>query len=179
LAIKIHDKRTELENHTASRNSYVVHSAEGMAEARRFDYLVSVCVVNVSNGEPYFKSLDDYDNRKDEKASWDTARKLAEMVYGTDFSENFEDNVLEIQFLKRFGFVDEKGNYIDPKTKERVDVSGKPLKKDEIDTDVFGNPIKDGKVVVEFGDYADDDEEPKITPSNDISSPLKSDVVTV
>lgn len=182
LAVAMHNKRTELDNHTASRNSYVVHSAEGIAEAKRFDYLMSVCVLDGETGEPYFKGLDNYDERKDEKAAWDAARKLAEMIYGTDFSENIEDNLMEIQFLKRFGFVDEKGNYVDPKTKERVDASGKPLKEEEIDTDVFGNPIKDGKVIVEFGDFADDEEaeaaspppeDKKKNPPQPISSPAK------
>jgi hypothetical protein len=161
LAIKIHDKRLELARFTADRRAYDIHSAEGMAENRRFDYLMTVCVLDNEDGKPYFANFEDYDKRKDEKAAWDAARKLAEMVYGggeIDFSENFENNVLEIQFLKKFNYIDDKGNYIDPKTNERVDVDGKPLKKEEIDTDIYGNEIKDGKAIVEFDGYDEDDE---------------------
>lgn len=160
LAIKIHDKRVELANFTSERRAYDIHSAEGMAENRRFDYLMTVCVLDHTTGKPYFTGLEDYDKHKDDKAAWDAARKLAEMVYGggeIDFSENFENNVLEIQFLKKFNYIDNKGNYIDPKTNEPVDVKGNPLKKEEMDVDVYGNKIEDGKVIVEFGDYEDDE----------------------
>lgn len=50
-------------------------------------------------------------------------------IYGTD--DDIENSIVEIQLLRKFGFIDEDNNYIDRKTKKRVDKDGNEVS-DEI-----------------------------------------------
>lgn len=167
LAIAMHNRRNDLREHLSVRNSYDNLTAEAFAENIRFNYLVSACTVYSTNGEPYYSGLEDYQNRTNEKASVDAARKLATMLYGGegfDFSEDFEKNVIEIQFLKKFNYINDKGKFVDPKTKKFMNANG-DIVNDSDNVDIFGNKIKDGKVLFEFGEFLDDDvkvDDPKL-----------------
>lgn len=156
IAIAILKTRNELRDLLEERNALDANSAEALAENVWFDYLVSVCVVYNKDGKPFFEDYDDYIDRKSEKAAWDAASKLASMIYGgVDFSENYQDNLIEVQFLKKFKFVDEDGNFIDSTNGEKVDIDGKPTISPpaNADTDVYGNKIVDGKVEFTFGGF--------------------------
>ncbi len=125
-------------------------TAEAQAENARFQYLVSVCTVYddaEQAGQPFYKNLDDYQKRSDDKISVDAANKLAQLIHGVDL--DFEKNWAENQFLSKFGMVNEEmalvnkdgkridtegrlmdddGNYLNPKG-ELVDIEGRRIDK--------------------------------------------------
>lgn len=102
--------RNEFVTLIAERNAYDAMTAEGCADNARFDYLVTVCVIDVDTGQPIFKDLDDYNQRGGEDWAIEAAAELAGILYGLD--PKYEDNLPENKFLKRFKFIDEKGRLI-------------------------------------------------------------------
>jgi hypothetical protein len=139
IAFSVMRSQNELRALLEKRNDFDNKTAEAIAENTKFNYLVSVCTVYSNNGEPYFKSLDDYINRVEEKASFAAAQKLADMMFP---GLNLADTT-ELEFLKKYKFVDEKG---------------RPINKDGHLIDDEGRLIdEEGRYVNEKGEYEDFD----------------------
>jgi hypothetical protein len=133
IAVKIIKLRGELNDLASERGSFDAFTAESLAEDARLDYLVSVCTVYNTTGEKYFKDYDDYVDRKTEDASWAAASKLGAMLYGNEaLMEAIEENRIEIQYLKKFNFVDKDGFFVNEKG-EKVDIDGNVIKKPDVD----------------------------------------------
>lgn len=167
LAISIKAKRDEIRDLISVRTSLDNHSAEGQADNARFNYLVSVCVVYNDTKEPVFKDMEDYLNRSTDEVSILGAQNLANMLYGLD--NDYESNLPENKFLKKYKFVDDQLRLVDKKGR-LIDAEGKLIDSDNrfIDeegnfVDKFGNRVdKNGDYVVEQEPFLDENGKPII-----------------
>lgn len=168
LAIHIKTLRDEMRDLISVRTSLDNHSAEGQADNARFNYLVSACVVyKEDNNKKYFNSMEDYLNRASEPVAILGAQNLANMIYGLD--NDYEANLPENKFLKKYKFVDEKLRYINKdghltdKDGRLVDEQGRFVDKDGNFVDKYGNKVdSEGEYVADFKPFLDDDGNPVI-----------------
>jgi hypothetical protein len=168
IAIQMKKDREEIRSLISVRTSLDNHSAEGQADNARFNYLVSSCLVyNDSNKQPYFSNMEDYLNRSNEEVAIVAAQHLASMLYGLD--NDYELNLPENKFLKKFKFIDEKLRYINKQGKltdadgRLVDENGRYIDDHGGFVDKFGNKVdKDGEYVVEYKPFLDEDGNPII-----------------
>jgi hypothetical protein len=190
LAIAIKAKRDEIRDLISVRTSLDNHSAEGQADNARFNYLVSVCVVYNDSKEPVFKDMEDYLNRSTDEVSILGAQNLANMLYGLD--NDYESNLPENKFLKKYKFVDDQLRLVDKKGR-LIDADGRLIDADNrfIDeegnfVDKFGNKVdKNGEYIVEPEPFLDENGKPIIldepknetppTPSPEAESPVVSE----
>jgi hypothetical protein len=151
LAVKMKGVRDEIRDLISVRTSLDNHSAEGQADNARFNYLVSVCVVYNDTKQPYFNSMEDYLNRSTDQVGLLGAQNLANMLYGLD--NDYESNLPENKFLKKFKFVDDKLRLIDKKGR-LIDADGRLIDENGRFIDEFGNFVdKYGNRVNQDGDY--------------------------
>ena len=167
LAIKMKSVRDEIRELISVRTSLDNHSAEGQADNSRFNYLVSVCVVYNDTKQPYFKDMEDYLNRSSEQVAIRGAQNLANMLYGLD--NDYEKNLPENKFLKKYKFVDDKLRLVDKKGRlidaegRLIDESGRFIDEEGNFIDKYGNKVdKDGEFVVEQKPFLDDSGNPII-----------------
>lgn len=167
MALKMRDIRNRIRELISVRTSLDNHSAEGQADNSRFNYLVSVCVVYKDNDKPYFSSLEDYMNRLDDPVALAGAQKLANMIYGLD--NNFEKNLPENKFLKKYKFVNDDLRFIDKKGRtvdsegRLVDENGRYINEAGEFIDKDGNRVDaEGEYLVDSQPFLDDDGNPVI-----------------
>jgi len=168
IAIQMKRDRDEIRSLIAVRTSLDNHSAEGQADNARFNYLVSVCLVyNNVEKQPYFNSMEDYLNRSNEEVAIVAAQHLASMLYGLD--NDYELNLPENKFLKKYKFIDDKLRYINKDGRltdadgRLVDENGRYVDEQGNFVDKFGNRVdKDGEYVVEAQPFLDDDGQPVV-----------------
>ena len=175
LAIKMKKIRDDIRDLISVRTSLDNHSAEGQADNARFNYLVSVCVVYNDTKQPYFNSLEDYLNKSTDPVAISGAQNLANMLYGLD--NDYESNLPENKFLKKYKFVDSKLRLVDKKGRlidsegRLIDESGRFVDENGNFIDKFGNRVDaDGEYVVDQQPFLDDDGNPiqsEETPTND------------
>lgn len=165
LAIKMKKIRDDIRDLISVRTSLDNHSAEGQADNSRFNYLVSVCVVYNDTKQPYFNSLEDYLNKSTDPVSIAGAQNLANMLYGLD--NDYENNLPENKFLKKYKFVDTKLRLIDKKGRlidsegRLIDESGRFVDENGNFIDKFGNRVDaDGEYIVEQQPFLDDNGNP-------------------
>jgi hypothetical protein len=159
---KLRNKMVEL---TAEIRLLDNNTAQGQADNARFDYYVSVCTVYKDSGEPYFKGLEDYYDQAATLAANDAANKLAELLYGLD--SNYEANLPENRFLRRFGYVDDKLRLINSKG-QLIDETGRLINETGHYIDEKGNLInfdgvpvnEEGEPIIEALPFLDDDGKP-------------------
>jgi hypothetical protein len=159
--------RDEIRDLISVRTSLDNHSAEGQADNSRFNYLVSVCVVYNDTKEPYFSSLEDYLNKSTEEVAIKGAQNLANMLYGLD--NDYEGNLPENKFLKKYKFIDDKLRLVDKKGRlidkdgRLIDESGRFIDDNGNFVDKYGNPVdKDGEYIVEQQPFLDDNGNPVV-----------------
>jgi hypothetical protein len=151
LAIKMKGIRDEIRDLISVRTSLDNHSAEGQADNARFNYLVSVCVVYNDTKQPYFNNMEDYLNRSTDSVGVLGAQNLANMLYGLD--NDYESNLPENKFLKKFKFIDDKLRLVDKKGR-LIDVEGRLIDESGRFIDEEGNFVdKYGNRVTSDGDY--------------------------
>jgi hypothetical protein len=167
LAIKMKSIRDEIRDLIGVRTSLDNHSAEGQADNSRFNYLVSACLVYNDTKQPYFSSLEDYLNRSSEEVALLGAQNLANMLYGLD--NDYESNLPENKFLKKYKFIDDKLRLVDKKGRlidaegRLVDEEGRFIDEYGSYVDKFGNKIdKDGEYIVDQQPFLDEDGKPII-----------------
>ena len=110
LALELKRLRLDFRDLISERTSYDSNTAEGVADNERFDYLVTACVLDSSTKTPVFKNSEDYDTRGSEPWAVKAASELANFIYNLD--PNYENNLVENTFLKKFHFTDDKGRLI-------------------------------------------------------------------
>jgi hypothetical protein len=109
-ALELKKARVEFRELISVRTAYDNNTAEGTADNARFDYLVSVCVLDPSTKKPVFKNVEDYNDRGAEPWATKAAGELANLLYNLD--QNYEKNLPENEFLKKFKFVNEEGKLV-------------------------------------------------------------------
>ena len=152
LALKMKELRLEIRDLISVRTSLDNHSAEGQADNARFIFLVSACVVyKDNNNKRYFKDLADYMDKTDDPVALAGAQKLANILYNLD--NNFEKNLPENKFLKKYRFVNDDLRLID-KQGRTIDSEGRLVDANSRFIDEEGNFVdKDGNRVDEKGEY--------------------------
>jgi hypothetical protein len=167
LAIKMKSVRDEIRDLISVRTSLDNHSAEGQADNSRFNYLVSVCLVYNDTKQPVYKNMEEYLNSSTDKVAILGAQNLANMLYGLD--NDYESNLPENKFLKKFKFVDDKLRLVDKKGRlidregRLIDESGRFIDEEGNFIDKFGNKVdKDGEYVVDSQPFLDDNGNPII-----------------
>ena len=175
LAIKMKSIRDEIRDLISVRTSLDNHSAEGQADNARFNYLVSVCVVYNDTKEPVFKDMEEYLNRSTEEVAILGAQNLANMLYGLD--NDYESNLPENKFLKKYKFIDDKLRLVDKKGRlidadgKLIDEEGRYIDEQGNYIDKYGNRVdKDGEYLVESKPFLDDDGNPIVLEENNEKS---------
>ena len=110
IALELKRLRVSFRELISERSSYDNNTAEGAADNARFDYLVSVCVLDPSTNKPVFKDIDDYNERGSEGWAVKAAGELANFLYNLD--PNYEQSLPESEFLSKFKFTDSKGRLV-------------------------------------------------------------------
>jgi len=167
LAIKMKSVREEIRDLISVRTSLDNHSAEGQADNARFNYLVSVCLVYNDTKQPYFNSMEEYLNRAGEEVALLGAQNLANMLYGLD--NNYESNLPENKFLKKYRFIDDKLRLVDKKGRlidsdgRLVDENGRFIDENGNFVDKYGNKVdSEGDYIVDTKPFLDDEGNPVI-----------------
>jgi hypothetical protein len=124
--------------------------------------------------------MEEYLNSSTDKVAILGAQNLANMLYGLD--NDYESNLPENKFLKKFKFVDDKLRLVDKKGRlidkegHLIDETGRFLDEEGNFVDKFGNKVdKDGEYVVDSEPFLDDNGNPVILeeeiPKNDKVEP--------
>lgn len=143
LAIDVRRARAKLNTLMAERRALDANTCEGQAENAKFDYLVANCILN-DKQEKVFNSIEEYKN-SEEPFAYDAASAFADLYY--DLDSDWEAKLPENEFLKKFGFVDDKLRLVNKEGKQ-VDVEGNELSVEEekVDAQPFldddGNPVE-------------------------------------
>lgn len=166
-AMELRKARYKLLSLLGTRNAGDDKTAEGIAEQAKFDYLLTQCLVyNDTKRQPFYKSVEDYLNRKADESSYTAASKFAEVYYGLNNSD-YQEKLPENKFLKRFKYVDDKfrliradGRLVDEGGK-LVNEDGRYVDEDNNLVDASGNRVDEsGDFVVEPQPFLDEDGQP-------------------
>lgn len=158
-AIELRRLRNNLRNLIAERISLESNTAEGLAENAKFNYLVSSCTF-YEDGRKVYSNVEEYNNKAEDEIAFQAAAALGEMMFQLD--KNYEENLPENQFLKRFHLVDNDLSLID-KEGNKVDVDGTRVNDDgwlinekgeRIDRE--GNLLSEAGYLILQADYEDD-----------------------
>lgn len=171
IALEMRELRIEFRELIAERNSMDSNTAEGQADNARFSYLAYACLVN-EEGQKVFNNFDHYKDNEDEPFVIESARELAQLLYGLD--PDYENNLSENQFLKDYDFVDKELRWID-KQGRYTDINGKLIDEDGRYIDEEGNFIdtqgnkvtKDGELDEGFSPFLDDKGKPVVKDETD------------
>lgn len=180
LAVKMKTLRDEIRDLISVRTSLDNHSAEGQADNARFNYLVSVCILDNETKQPYFKDLEDYLAKSTDPVAISGAQTLANMLYGLD--NDYESNLPENKFLKKYKFVDDKLRLIDKKGRlidedgRLVDEEGRFIDEQGNYIDRYGNKLsKEGDYIVDPEPFLDDDGNPIVLEEESKPSTVQSE----
>lgn len=172
IAMDMKDTRESIRDLIGARSSLDNHSAEGQADNAKFNYLVSACVVYNDTKDPVFKNMEEYLNRGNEAVAILGAQNLANMLYGLD--SDYESNLPENKFLKKYKFVDDKLRLIDKQGRlvdeegRLIDDNGRFINDKGEFVDKFGNRVDvEGNYIVEFKPFLDDDGKPIVEENKD------------
>ena len=180
IALEMKETRDKIRELLMDRNSLDNNSAEGQADNTRFNYLVTVCTVYKDTEKPYFKDMDDYLEKNTDPVAVKAAQVLANMLYG--LSEDYEQDLAENKFLKKYKFIDEKlrlinnkGQLVDEENR-LIDENGRFINEKGEYVDKFGFRIDfDGNYVVEFSPFLDDDGKPVEVAAVKEEEPVKAE----
>lgn len=148
IAIELTKKRNEFRDLVSERNAMDVNTAEGQADNVKFNHLISKCVYDYDTQKPVYSSIDDYVQKSGDpehaSLAYQLASKFASFMYGID--ENYDNNLVERKFLKRFNLIDDRGRFIkDGKLVDEdgnlVDEDGFRINSEGKRIDMNGNPI--------------------------------------
>ena len=153
LAMEITDKRREIIRIMTKRQIFDDVTIESMAENEKVDYLIYICTVYADSGDNYWDSFEDMKNDKLSEAYRKASIIVAETVYNID--PNFERNLPENKWLHKYGYIDDELNYVDPKTGERVNRDGKPVK--QLEEELKELIEKSNSDIKEEAPFIDDD----------------------
>lgn len=121
IAIEMRKKRIELRDLLAQKVTLEQNTAESLSDNAKFDYIVAHCTYD-SNEQKVYESLDDYSNRNEDPIAFAAAQALAEMMYSLD--KNFEENLPENRFLKKFEYINDDMHLVNS-TGHKVDTEGR------------------------------------------------------
>lgn len=166
-AFKLNKERETFRDLISKRNSMDSNTAESQADNARFNFLVSICTVN-EHGERVWADIDTYEAESNEPWAVAAASELAKLIYGLD--PEYENNLPENKFLKKYKFVDDKMRLLN-KDGHLVDNEGR-LIDDERRYVAYRDGVKyfvnrdgeevneNGELLFTFAPFLDDDGSP-------------------
>ncbi len=165
LALDIKRARGERNQLLSDRVALDGSTAEGQSENEALSYIVSRCIINNEDGNPHYKTYEDYLENRSSEISRRGFELYVELI--SDINVNFENSLPENKFLQTYKFIDEKGRFIN-KEGHYVDIDGKLIDEDgnfinekgeKIDRN--GNRVdENGNYIVESQPFLDDDGNP-------------------
>ena len=170
IAMQMKKLRAEFREIISDKTSLDNHSAEGLADTERFNYLVYACTYYADGKRKYFSSYKDYMNLGDDPVSVAAAANLANLIYNLE--DNYEKKLPENKFLMDYRFVDEKLRFIDKEGRltdfegRLVNEQGRYIDEEGHYVDKYGNRIDEaGNLETEFVPFTDDDGKPVVLES--------------
>ena len=169
IALEMAEKRAKMVDLLSSRTDLDSNTCEGKADAARFNYLFSCCLVYDEDDTPYFPNkLDDYLENQDDPIAAEGANEYYYLISGSDA---LDSNLPENMFLKKFKFVDENNRLVDEEGRlvdqdgKHIDENGMYIKwnKDGTSTSVDANGRKvndEGRFDVKASPFLDDNGKP-------------------
>ena len=166
VALDTRGLRAALQSLIAEKNTLDVNTAQGQAENARFNYLMISCLVYNDTGETVYQSIDEYNSADpSDGVAAAAAENFASMYFGLD--DNYEGNLPENRFLKKWKFSDDSGDLIDQEGRKvdflgrLVDDEGRYINEDGKWVDVDGNLVdEEGNIVVDEQPFLDDEGKP-------------------
>lgn len=132
IAIEMREKRAEMVDMLSSRTDLDNNTCEGKADAAKFNYLFTECLVYNETGERYFKEgVSDYDKNQSDPVALLGAPEFFYLLSDTD---GVDDRLPENKFLKKYKFANERYELVD-KDGRLVDSEGRHI-------DAFGNYVE-------------------------------------
>lgn len=158
-ALQVRRLRIKLRELVSERIALEGNTAESIADNARFNFLVASCVF-YKDGKKVYNSLDEYNSQAEDEVAFAAAAALGELMYSLD--QNYEENLPENRFLKKFNLVDDDLSLINTDGK-KVDIDGTLVNDDGWLVDKDGHRIdREGNLLTEDGqlelqgDYDDD-----------------------
>ena len=157
LAIDIRAKRATMIALYAKRAEYDETTMEFEAERQRFKYLLVECV-HVASGEKFFETIEEYEDRQNEMATIDSAKKLSSYLF--NYEENVVDNFPENKWLKQYGYINDKGQFTN-REGQLVDLEGRLIDENGRFIDAKGEFVDvAGRKVDKEGEFVIDEPQP-------------------
>ena len=169
VAMEMAEKREKMVTLLSSRTDLDSNTCEGKADAARFNFLFSCCLVYDEDDTPYFPNkLDDYLENQDDPVA---VRGATEYYYLISGADTLDSTLPENMFLKKFKFVDEQSRLIDKEGRlidndgNHIDENGYFVKWDKagnaVQVDANGRKVnEEGKFKVKPSPFLDDDGKP-------------------
>ena len=172
IALEMTENRNKMVELLSSRTDLDANTCEGKADAARFNFLFSCCLVyDEDDGDHkvddlYFpKKLDDYLTNQDDPVA---ALGATEFYYLVSGSDSLDAKLPENKFLRKFNFVDKQLRLIDKderlinKDGKHIDEDGNFIKWNTDGTSTTVDPAgrivnDDGNFDVEHSPFLDDD----------------------
>jgi hypothetical protein len=135
-------------------------TVEMQAYQKRIEHYISVCTLT-EGGKPYFKDLEDYLSKVDEKVGRDSTYNF--MILFNNADPDIEKKLPENEFLLKYGFVNEKLQFVD-KDGNLVDLEGRRIDDEGFLLDAEGRRVSEdgellddkGEVIVETAEFLED-----------------------
>ena len=160
IAFELSDKRVEFRDLISERQELDYVTAEGQADAEKYNYLVYLCTYDFLTQKPYFSSYEEYQDRGNEEVAIRASQEIGEIVYEID--PEYESSLTENKFLKRFKLADEKnrlvntdGDFVD-RDGGRLDGEGYILNDQGKRVNINDLPILEENENVDAVDFEDD-----------------------
>lgn len=149
------------------------NTVEHFADNARMNYLVTKCIC-FEGGAPIWTSVDDYES---DSALQDMLAEPVGILAGmiSQYDPEFENNLPENKFLKKYGFCDDKYRLIN-KDGQLVDTAGNLIDEDGNQVVKVEEPESVGEFLDEDGDILSPESQDGIVPSEE-SPP--NEVITV
>jgi len=160
LALRMKIKRNMLFSLYTKRSQFDSITMESMAENKKFKFLITKCVFYEDEDVLFFKNIEDYENRQEEKAVIDVTTAFAGRMYG--YQSDHESNLTENEWLKKYGFSDDQGRLVDD-CGRLVDESGRLIDEEGRFIDQDGNFVDNqGRRIDQYGEFVIENPKPFI-----------------
>lgn len=172
IAIEMRKLRAEFREIISDKTTLDNHSAEGIADTERFNYLVYACTYHRDGKTKYFSSYKQYLETGDDPVSVAAAVHLANLVYSLE--DDYEKKLPENKFLIDYKFVDSDLRFIDKKGRH-IDFEGRLVNEEGRFIDEEGNYVdkyghridEEGNIQTEFTPFTDEEGNQVILGSDD------------
>jgi len=125
IAIAITDKRQKLVQLMQKRQSFDDSTIESIADNEKTDYFIYACTRNSITGDRHWESFSEMKANKDSDSYKKAMSISMSVLYGID--SDFEKNLPENKWLKKYKYIDENLSFVDRVTGKFVDRDGTPI----------------------------------------------------